>query len=99
MRSLKVKFKVLGFRPYLTEVPKISLFNQNMETKIIDELINQLNDFKNSKLIKNCDLSDLGNEIGIVIGNYTNDKIGFDKDDFIHGIKHGISISDGTHRF
>jgi hypothetical protein len=41
------------------------------------------------------DLSDIGNEIGIVIAKY------FDKEntveDFIHGLKHGISLTDGTH--
>jgi hypothetical protein len=41
------------------------------------------------------DLSDLGNEIGIVIGKY------LDKDntveDFIRGLRHGISLADGTH--
>lgn len=70
-----------------------------METKIIDDLINHLNEFKKSSIVISCDLSDLGNEIGIVVGNYISDKMGYEKDDFIHGIKHGISISDGTHGF
>lgn len=44
------------------------------------------------------DLSDLGNEIGVTIGDYiTNDKIGYEKDDFIIGFDHGISIIYGTH--
>jgi hypothetical protein len=41
------------------------------------------------------DLSDLGNEIGIVIGKH------LDKDntieDFIRGLRHGKSLTDGTH--
>jgi len=41
------------------------------------------------------DLSDLGNEIGIVIAKF------FDEEntvnDFISGLKHGISLTDGTH--
>ena len=37
------------------------------------------------------DLSDLGNEIGIVIGNEKN------INEFISGLKHGISLSNGTH--
>ena len=41
------------------------------------------------------DLSDLGNEIGIVIGKY------LDKDnsveDFIRGLRHGVSLADDTH--
>ena len=41
------------------------------------------------------DLSDLGNEIGIVIAKYltVDDTFG----DFICGLKHGISLTDGTH--
>ena len=41
------------------------------------------------------DLSDLGNEIGIVIAKYFNDENTVN--DFIHGLKHGISLTDGTH--
>jgi hypothetical protein len=41
------------------------------------------------------DLSDIGNEIGIVIAKH------FDEEntvnDFISGLKHGISLTDGTH--
>jgi hypothetical protein len=41
------------------------------------------------------DLSDIGNEIGIVLGKYltTNDELS----DFISGVNHGISLSNGTH--
>jgi hypothetical protein len=41
------------------------------------------------------DLSDIGNEIGIIIAKYFDDNN--TKDDFFHGIKHGISLTDGTH--
>jgi len=44
------------------------------------------------------DLSDIGNTIGWVIGHYLDkEQMGFDKDDFINGIKHGLSLADGTH--
>jgi hypothetical protein len=44
------------------------------------------------------DLSDIGNEIGIAIGKYIHeDSSGWGLDDFIHGVKHGISLTDGTH--
>jgi len=44
------------------------------------------------------DLSDIGNILGIVIGKYIDEnEVGFQKDDFLNGIKHGISLSDGTH--
>lgn len=41
------------------------------------------------------DLSDIGNEIGIVIGKYLDPDNTLD--DFIHGIQHGISLTNGTH--
>ena len=46
----------------------------------------------------NGDLSDLGNDIGLNIGEYiNNDVLGYDKDDFISGLNHGVSIIDGSH--
>jgi hypothetical protein len=41
------------------------------------------------------DLSDIGNEIGIVIAKYFDEENTVE--DFIHGLKHGISLTDGTH--
>jgi hypothetical protein len=66
---------------------------------ILEDLIKHLESIKNSAPINHGDLSDLGNEIGIIIGQYTNDKMGYEKDDFVSGVRHGISISDGTHGF
>jgi hypothetical protein len=46
------------------------------------------------------DLSDIGNEIGIAIGKYVHEEesdSGWDLSDFIHGVKHGISLAKGTH--
>lgn len=43
------------------------------------------------------DLSDIGNHVGIAVGEIMSDKEGFDKEDFIRGFKHGISLTDGTH--
>jgi len=46
----------------------------------------------------NGDLGDIGNEIGYIIGKYINKtKNGFELDDFINGLKHGISIRTNTH--
>lgn len=56
-----------------------------------------------SKVLQNLhyqsgDMSDIGNEIGIVIAKYFNkNKLGFELEDFIAGLKHGISLTDGTH--
>lgn len=63
-------------------------------SQIAKELSNSLKTFQ----YENCDLSDIGNEIGIIIAKYFTDKqIGFDKEAFIHGLNHGISLTDGTH--
>ena len=43
----------------------------------------------------NGDISDVGNEIGIVLGEFiTTDE---ELNDFITGLKHGISLTNGTH--
>lgn len=41
------------------------------------------------------DLPDIGNEIGIIIGKYIDDNNTIN--DFIHGLRHGVSLSNGTH--
>lgn len=44
------------------------------------------------------DLSDFGNEIGFLIGKHiSKKKMGYSLDDFIAGIKHGVSLVDGSH--
>jgi hypothetical protein len=58
--------------------------------KVVEEIILRL-----SNIEYKGDLSDIGNEIGIAVGEC------LDKDntieDFIHGLKHGVSLIDGTH--
>lgn len=43
------------------------------------------------------DLSDVGNELGIIVGKYISKEMGFEYDDLIAGIRHGISLTKGTH--
>lgn len=47
------------------------------------------------------DLTDIGNEIGVAIGKYTMEENAennaLDTESFICGLKHGISLIDGTH--
>jgi hypothetical protein len=54
------------------------------------EIIVQLN-----KVNYRGDMSDLGNEIGIVIGKFIDDENTIE--DFIRGLRHGKSLVDGTH--
>jgi len=44
----------------------------------------------------NGDVSDVGNEIGIVLGEFITTKS--ELQDFITGIRHGMSLTNGTHR-
>lgn len=43
------------------------------------------------------DISDVGNEVGFILGqilpNMSNEEI----TDFIHGFRHGVSLTNGTH--
>jgi hypothetical protein len=66
--------------------------------EINESIVEQLED-ANDNYPKNMgDLSDVGNEIGIVIAKYFDDEdTGFDKESFISGLNHGISLTDGTH--
>jgi len=62
------------------------------------ELSEKIND-KLTHISYEGDLSDIGNEIGIIIAKYVyNSDIDLEElDYFIDGIKHGISLIDGTH--
>ena len=43
------------------------------------------------------DLSDCGNEIGYMVGKTYKDMTQDEIEDFITGIRHGISLTNGTH--
>jgi len=43
----------------------------------------------------NGDMSDIGNEIGIVLGDFIQSDEEYK--DFIHGLRHGMSLTNGTH--
>jgi hypothetical protein len=43
------------------------------------------------------DISDLGNEVGYCVGQIIKNMTEEQVTDFIHGIRHGISLTNGTH--
>ena len=43
------------------------------------------------------DISDLGNEIGITVGNAYENMTEENINDFIFGFRHGVSLTNGTH--
>jgi hypothetical protein len=71
--------------------------------KTIETLIACLENANYLNNCKYCDLGDVGNEIGLALGQFLlpNDDEkelwGWDKESLINGINHGISIVDGTH--
>jgi len=52
-----------------------------------------VNDLKEIKVHPQGDLSDLGNEIGKIIGTYIDQEIGYELDDLLSGIEHGVSLT------
>ena len=61
-------------------------------------ILNRIKTQLESVSYDNGDVSDVGNEIGIIITKYFDDKdFGWDKNGFIDGLNHGISLTDGTH--
>lgn len=69
------------------------------ENNHVNDIANDVAErLKYSKLKIGCDLSDIGNEIGLAIGKHIKEnKLGYEIESFIAGIKHGVSLVDGTH--
>ena len=61
--------------------------------KISEEIYRSLKSVKYS----NGDISDLGNEIGISVGNIFKDMSESEISMFVSGFKHGVSLTNGTH--
>ena len=63
----------------------------NNFTHILIELTKHLGDVH----YENGDFSDVGNELGIVLGRYVETEQDFK--DLVSGLRHGISLTNGTH--
>jgi len=59
--------------------------------KVVEEVILQLANIE----YEDGDIGDIGNEIGIAIGKCLDENNTLN--DFIMGVKHGVSLVDGTH--
>ena len=72
----------------------IYLINREINFKdTINSLITRLGSVE----YDNGDLSDLGNEIGIGLGNVLSDLSADEISMFISGFRHGVSLTNGTH--
>lgn len=58
-------------------------------------ILNQIKEHVEKVPYDNGDLSDIGNELGIVLGRYIETEEEFK--DFVTGLRHGISLTNGTH--
>lgn len=69
-----------------------------MEINKFEKVSIEISERLSSLPYDNGDVSDIGNEIGIIIGKYiSQESFGWEKEDFISGLNHGISLADGTH--
>jgi len=59
------------------------------------QILTQIREHLEKVSYDNGDLSDVGNEVGIAIGNYVTTEKEFK--DFVHGLRHGISLTNGEH--
>jgi hypothetical protein len=58
-------------------------------------ILKQISESLSKVSYDNGDLSDVGNEVGIAIGNYITTEQEFK--DFVSGLRHGISLTNGEH--
>ena len=61
--------------------------------EVLGIIVKQLNDVE----YDHGDLSDIGNEVGYIIGKLIDDMNDEDIQTFITGFKHGVSLTNGTH--
>lgn len=61
--------------------------------EIAKELIVSIEGTLELEAYNSADLSDIGNEIGLIIGKHISEKrMGYEYSSFIHGINHGIDL-------
>jgi len=89
--SYEVEFIVNNER-FFKRVSEGQIYTYNPISFIINDLMIEL-----ENMPMGSDIGDIGNTIGIIIGENISDKPGYDKDSFMSGLKHGFSLIDGTH--
>lgn len=63
--------------------------------EIAKELIESIEGTLKLDAYNSADLSDIGNEVGLVIGKYISEKrMGYEYSSFIHGFNHGIELNE-----
>ena len=62
-----------------------------------NSVVNELSERLKKLPYENGDLSDIGNEVGYILGDIIKDMDDEDIQTFITGFKHGVSLTNGTH--
>ena len=73
------------------------ILTQNSISWQMNWIANKLKENAINNIKYEGDISDLGNEIGYCVGLCIDDMNDAQIKDFIHGIRHGISLTNGTH--
>lgn len=63
---------------------------------ILEQVLNEFDQHK-KEIDYVGDISDLGNEVGFIIGRTYSNMTQEEIDDFITGFRHGVSLTNGTH--
>jgi len=71
-------------------------------TEVLSKLLKNLEGFNSEEFfseetLRALDMSDLGNEVGIALGNSIPKMSQEELNVFIMGLKHGVSLTNGTH--
>ena len=64
--------------------------------KVLENLIEDLKE-RQKEINYIGDISDLGNELGVCVGKLYLNMNPIEIEEFIHGFRHGVSLTNGTH--
>lgn len=90
---------VLQHHPYISDDFQIGPDGayEHQDTTNFRKTLKSISDHLNLVKYSNGDLSDIGNEIGIAVGNIFTNMSQDQISQFISGFKHGVSLTNGTH--
>ncbi len=91
---------LLNKRPELrtSGLPSLTIKSEKMERNFeFREMLDSIGEHLTEVTYSQGDLSDVGNELGIAVGRALEGMTQDEIEDFISGLRHGISLTNGTH--
>jgi hypothetical protein len=70
---------------------------REFNSKVMDQILKEF-ELHKSDIDYVGDISDLGNEVGFIVGRVFNKMTDSEINDFIIGFSHGVSLTNGTHK-